>query len=202
MGKQFKASGGGTSRVRFVLFDAEVPDGEMGSLMQTIQNALRLPSPAPTVQRIAAAPKATAAEPPLGEQPTEVIEDAEFEEALHQPAARPRAQRKTPKAPNVVEMDMKSDVSLADFAKGKDAGSHHKRYMIAATWLKEHRGIDAVTADHIYTCYKSMNWPTNVPDFAQPLRELKSAKLFTQPGKGLYAINHIGVDKVKNLGGG
>jgi hypothetical protein len=189
--------------VRFVLFDAEVPDGEMGSLMQTIQNALRQPTPAPSIQRIAAAPKAAGAEPPLGEQPTEVvIEDAEFEEALHPPAARPRTQRKAPKAPNVIEMDMKSDVSLADFAKGKDAGSHHKRYMIAATWLKEHRGIDAATADHIYTCYKSMNWPANVPDFAQPLRELKSAKLFTQPGKGLYAINHIGVDKVKSLGAG
>jgi hypothetical protein len=202
MGKQFKGNGGGTSRVRFVLFDAEVPDGEMGSLMQTIQNALRMPTPVPIVQRIAAAPKAVAEEPPPGEQSAEVVEDAEFEETAHQPVARARAQRKPPKTPNVVEMDMKSDVSLAEFANGKDAGSHHKRYMIAATWLKEHRGIDAVTADHIYTCYKSMNWPANVPDFAQPLRELKSAKLFGQPGKGLYAINHIGVEKVKSLGGG
>src|SRR5690349_20763099 len=114
MGKQFKANGGGTSRVRFVLFDAEVRDGEMGSLMQTIQNALRQPAPAPPVPRVTMAPKATAAEISGNEQLVEAIEETEFEEAPFQPPARPRAQRKTPKAPNVIELDMKSDMSLAD----------------------------------------------------------------------------------------
>ena len=97
---------------------------------------------------------------------------------------------------------MTNDVSFASFVEGKDAGSQQKKYLICAAWLKEHRNVDAVSPEHIYTCFRSIGWPTNIPDFAQPLRELKSRKFFTQPEKGLYAINHIGLDYVKKHGNG
>jgi hypothetical protein len=95
---------------------------------------------------------------------------------------------------------MNADVSLASFALGKDAGSQHKKYMIAAAWLKEHRGIDAVSAGHIYTCFRSMEWSANIPDFWQPLRDLKAKKYFAKNGAGDYEINHLGLDYVKKLG--
>lgn len=38
------AKAGGTSRIRFVMFDAEVADGEIGQITQAIQNALRGPA--------------------------------------------------------------------------------------------------------------------------------------------------------------
>jgi hypothetical protein len=193
MAKHWKS--GGTSRIRFVMVDAEIAEGDVGSITQAIQNALRGPAPA-AIQRIDPPAKpvetngAIAPEhEPEFEHETEVAE-----------ARRARGSRKPAKAPKVIDIDMNSDVPLATFAKGKDAGSHLKRYMIAAAWLKEHRGIDAVNADHIYTCYKSMEWPTNVPDFAQPLRQLKFDNYFDQPVKGMYAINHIGLDRVKKLG--
>lgn len=201
MGKQFKASAGGTSRVRFVLFDAEVPDGEMGALMQTIQNALRQPTPVPTLQRIAAIPKGTA-DMPATEPVAEVAEEVEFAETGAAPAPRqPRQRRAVARTPKVIPLDMDTEPSLATFARGKNVGSQAKKYMVCAAWLKEHRGIDAVTDDHIYTCFKSMDWSTNIPDFGQPLRDLKAkSQYFEKSDKG-YEINHIGLAFVKKLSG-
>ena len=63
--------------------------------------------------------------------------------------------------------------------------------------------IDAITVDHIYTCYRLLGWPTDIPDFAQPLRWLKHQQLFTSPERGKYAINHLGLDRAEkpNSGG-
>jgi hypothetical protein len=202
MGKQYKANSGGTSRVRFVLFDAEVPDGEMGSLMQTIQNALRLPAPAPAVQRIAAAPKSAPEASASDAMETEVAEEAEFEEIspAAQSASRQSRQRRTvSRTPKVIDLDMNTEVSLAEFARDKDVGSQAKKYMVCAAWFKEHRSIDAVTEHHIYTCFKAMNWSTNIPNFAQPLRDLKAKQQFFEKSEKGYEINHIGIDFVKKL---
>ena len=197
---------GGTSRIRFVMVDAEIAEGDVGPITQAIQNAQRGPAP---VQRLAPPPASrpvivnangghTPDEPDL-----EVEEAAEAAEAMDVAPETPRqrAPRKPGPTPNIIDIEMNNGVSLAAFAQGKDSKSRHKRFLIAAAWLKEHRNIDAVSDDHIYTCCRSLGWPTNIPDFAQPLRELKGRKFFTQPERGLYAINHIGLDYVKKLGG-
>jgi len=193
MGKHTKG-GGGTSNIRLIVLEANLSEGDLGPITQAIQNALRPPAP---VQRLAApkpvAINGTTVEP----EPEAEVQDADFEEVEESaPAPRPKTTRKV-KSAKVVDIDMNKSVSLAEFTKGKDPGSNHKRYMTIATWLKEHRGMDAITSDHVYTCYKSIGWPSNIKDFAQPLRELKSANLFDQPEKGQYAINHVGVDKVR-----
>ena len=200
MAKSSTKGGGGVSHIRFVLFDAQIADGDVGPITQAIQNALRGPAP-PTVQRLPAPIKSPDANGANSSEPEpELEEDVEFVEATPE-APRQRASRKPAPTPNIVDIEMSEGVALSSFAQGKDAKSHAKRFLIAAAWLKEHRKIDAVSADHIYTCYRSMSWPTGIPDFAQPLRDLKSKKYFTQPEKGLYAINHIGLDYVKKLGG-
>src|SRR5262249_61649267 len=76
-----------------------------------------------------------------------------------------------------------------------DPKSNRKRYLKIGEWLHDHRGIEAVTADHIYTCYRHLGWPTDIPDFAQPLRELKHKQYFTTPERGKYAINQLGLAK-------
>ena len=197
------AKAGGTSRIRFVMFDAEVAEGEIGQITQAIQNALRGPAPV-TVQRLAApaALKVPDANGHTQEMEVEVVEDEDVADGAPAGQRRPRGPRKAPKAPNVIDIEMNNEVSLATFARGKDAGSQHKKYLICAAWLKEHRNTDVVSDDHIYTCFRSINWPTSIPDFAQPLRELKARKFLTQPEKGMYAINHIGLNYVKKLGDG
>jgi hypothetical protein len=208
MAKTSTVKSGGPARVRLVVFDAEVPDGDFNSLAQVLQNALKtttvIQQPRVTngngvaAKTITHQPAETAQddEPGLFDNP----EDAETVDAAPAPA-KPKAPRKSPKAPDVVVIDMNSEVSLATFAAGKDAGSQHKKYMIAAAWLKEHRGIDAVSAGHIYTCFRSMEWSANIPDFWQPLRDLKAKKYFAKNDAGDYEINHLGLDFVKKLGG-
>lgn len=45
--------------------------------------------------------------------------------------------------------------------------------------------------------YRLLGWPTDILDFAQPLRELKHKQHFTTPERGKYAINQLGLQKAK-----
>lgn len=202
MPKNLGGKGPVHSRVRFVLVEAE---GDIGQVTQAIQNAFRSPAVAQP-KRIGSA-KANATSLPDNQQTEfdfeDEIEEVDDDEVVEARAtqSKPRAPRKAPSAPDVVPLDMNSEVSLASFAQGKDTKSQHKKYLVAAAWLHEHRSIKAVTAGHIYTCFRSQSWPTNIQDFWQPLRELKARKFFTRNDQNEYEINHIGLDYVNKLGG-
>jgi hypothetical protein len=68
-----------------------------------------------------------------------------------------------------------------------------------AAWFKEHGNLDSISADHVYTCYRVMKWPVNIPDFAQPLRSLKFRQLLDSHPDGGYSINHLGLQHVNDL---
>lgn len=198
MAKGTTGKTGGTSKIRFIMVEAEIADGDIGQITQAIQNALKTSSPA-TTQRIAGpSVKAVARE-------AEIDADDEVEEAdvveIETPvrAPRPKAQRSAKPAPEVLELDMTSDVSLANYVQGANPKSNFKRYLLIALWFKEHRSIDAVTAAHIYTGFRTLKWSVNIPDFSQTLRDLKAAKYMTVPEKGHYAINHLGIAEVETL---
>jgi hypothetical protein len=196
-----KASG--TSRIRFIMVDAEIADDQIQSVTQAITSALRGPAGSPPVKRIAAIPVNNGHAEPVE---AELAEDAEDElDAVDVTPAAPRQKtpRKAPKAPDIVPIEMNEPLSFADFAAGKKNDSIHKKYMIAAAWLHLHRNTPIVTDGHIYTCFRSIGWSTSITDFGQPLRELKSRKFFTTPERGHYEINHIGLDYVnKKLANG
>lgn len=200
-----KGSSGKTpssSRIRFVMVEAELGgDGDISQITQAIQNALRSPA-SQSVKRIAPAIAANGAASDVEIEP-EAEDFADNDIIVERPPpAKSRAARKPSATPDIVQIDMNTGVSLASFALGKDASSQHKKYLIAAAWLKEHRDIDGVTAGHVYTCFRSMDWSTNIPDFWQPLRDLKAKKYFTKNEKNEYEINHIGLDYVKKKLGG
>jgi hypothetical protein len=195
----------GPARVRLVVLDAEIPDGDLAAFNQVLQNALRGPGTTIVQQRLNGGTAKTLTHQPSAEIETEVDEVAndlvEEETDVVSQQAKPRVRRSPPRSPNVVTIDMNAPISLATFAQGKDAKSQHKKYMISSAWLKECRNTDAVTGDHIFTCFKSMGWSTNIIDFTQPLRVLKAKyKFFDKSDKG-YEINHIGLDHVTKLGG-
>jgi hypothetical protein len=197
MAKQVRS--GGTSRIRFVMVDAEIAEGEVSSITQAIQNALRGPVPA-QVQRLSA-PKAQEINgsaavhdvDPLAEE-----EEVAFEEQSETPS-RPKGPRKPAATPKVLDLDLTSEPSLASFATKANPSSDRKRYLVVAAWFKEHRATDAIGAAHVYTAYRALKWPITINDFAQPLRMLKHSQLFEQTGKGLYAINHLGLAEVDKL---
>ena len=204
MAKNTTVRSSGPARVRLVVLDAEIPDGDLSSFNQVLQNALRGPGTTIMQQRLNGGAAKTITHQPAADvegQAEEIVDDVIEEEEIVSQPAKPRARRSQPKSPSVVPMDMHAPVSLATFAQGKDWKKQINKYMIAAAWLKECRGIDAVNGDHMFTCFKSMGWSTNIPDFTQPRRLLKAKnKYFDKSDKG-YEINHIGLDFVNKLGG-
>ncbi|CDN46537.1 hypothetical protein [Neorhizobium galegae] len=198
MAKGTTAKTGGTSKIRFIMVEAEIADGDIGQITQAIQNALKTSSPV-TTQRIAGpSVKAVAREAEIdADDEVEEAEVVEIETTVRAP--RPKVQRAAKPAPEVLELDMTSGTSLASYVHGANPKSNNKRYLLIAAWFKEHRETPAVTAAHIYTGFRTLKWPVNIPDFAQPLRDLKFAKYMTAPEKGHYAINHLGIAEVEAM---
>ena len=133
------------SRIRFVLFEAELGDGDISQITHAITNALRAPTHA-MPKRISTTTSVINSSDPI--EP-EVVEDSGDEaDAVDVVAATPKAprqQRKTIKTPDASQSIDRGCISAA-FAAGKDISSQHKKYLICAAWLKEHRSIDAVSA--------------------------------------------------------
>jgi hypothetical protein len=147
MAKSSAGKTGGTSRIRFIMVDAEIADGDINSVTQAITSALRGPAGSPPVRRLAPAPATNGA----AAEPQEI--DGEFEESKEDEIidasptpARPRAPRKPGPMPKVIEFDIDSDPSLAAFAAKTNPNSHHKRYLVAAAWLHLHRKADTERA--------------------------------------------------------
>jgi hypothetical protein len=191
------------SRIRFVMVEAELGDGDIGQITQAITNALRGPTPTTVVRRITApAPivngGAEQAEPETVE---EAVEEVEAVDVTPQ-APRQKTPRKPAPKPNPIDIDVTTDPSLALCVGKTNPKSQHKRYLAIAAWLHDYRGIETITADHIYTCYRLLGWPTNIPDFAQPLRELKHDQYFTSQERGKYSINQLGLAKAAEAIGG
>jgi len=191
----------GTSRIRFIMLDAEIPEGDLSQITAAIQNALK---PTTIIQQRVASP---AQQGVLTDgSDGEVLDDdvIDLEPTDFAPAAKPpRAQRsRKPTTPDVLDVDLTSDVSLESFASEHPAKSEPERYLVIAAWFKEHRDTPAVTAAHIYTGYRSLRWSVAIEDFGWPLRNLKKDKFMSSPTRGEYVINHLGIDRVHKLGKG
>jgi hypothetical protein len=113
---------------------------------------------------------------------------------------------KTPtlRQPQPIELDLISgDVPLRAFLEKKNPTSDVKRYLSIAYWLKEYRGINEITMDHAYTCYRHMGTGWNVPkDASSPFRLMKTKRygwIASGSAPGSYAINHLGENEVNNM---
>lgn len=187
------------SKIRFVMLEADLADGDLTEITHAISNALRQPH---SGQRLIATPVrpevegggngAGAAE---AEHEPEVVE--EVEEVQETPrATKPRK----PTIPNILEVDLKSgDVPFEDFATKKAPNSDLKRHLVVAYWFKKYRDIQPVTGDHAFTCYKKASWPTTIADFLQPFRDLARARKGSFKEKG-FTINQFGEDQVEKMG--
>lgn len=199
-----KNSGGkssGPSRIKFIMVDAEIVDGDLSAITQAIQNALRPPAPA-TVKRIAV--QGTQTTTSTGAEVEEEVEEVDEEEVIEGTVTQAKAKgpRKPAAAPKALDFDLKADPSFKSFIEGKDVDSHQKKFMVAAVWLQEHRGINRITSNHIYTCYRHVGWSIGIPDWGQPLRDLKARDFLTTPEKGKYEVHHLGLDFVNGLENG
>ena len=209
----------GSGRVKFRYSDSDrYMDIEMEGVTDTLADGLKSLATAISrgtvtapLGRLLTQPKPPAT-PAKGEQNgfTPDIGDEEEDEAQFETASETsngnvtdRAKRKyVPRAPQFLSsLDLTSgSVPLEEFVKQKNPVEIPDKYAVIATWFKEHRQLDEITADHIFTAFKLLKW--QIPDDpGQPLRDLKSKKHWFDKGgsKGGYKINFLGTNSVAKM---
>jgi hypothetical protein len=92
--------------------------------------------------------------------------------------AAKRAARRSGKGPSIVKdlnLRPSGKKTFKAFADEKQPQTHHERCVVAVHYLKNTLGIDGVTVDHVFSCYRDMNWrlPTNFANSLQVTSSLK-----------------------------
>jgi hypothetical protein len=131
-------------------------------------------------------------------------DDGDVASSSEETNSKPK-KRSAPRTPKVLDdVDLKSGpVPLKEYMQHRNPANDYKRFLAIAAWFKEHGGVDAVSADHVYTAYRWMGW-SPPKDLNQPFRDLKSKRGWLKSGstRGTYEINHIGLDVAERMSGG
>jgi hypothetical protein len=127
-------------------------------------------------------------------------------DALTQVSGQASSKKKTRwsiRTPQPIDLDLTSgDMPIKAFLEQKNPETDFDRYLAITFWLKKYKGINEVNADHLYTCYRFMEW--QVPkDPTAPFRNMKKPQygwVGSGSEKATYVINHIGENKVEQMG--
>jgi hypothetical protein len=205
MAKVYRADNGNIEFEMTVIRGRGNPEG-FHQLAAAIAHAVR-----PTVIYQGAPPAAIpalshTASPPTIEadfQPVTTPADSPAPSPTAVPTAKvAAAPKRRPPTPEILdELDLESGkVPFLQYYKQKQPDSHAKRYLVIAAWLKEHRQLQEITSDHIYTCYQLLRTPT-VEDLGSVFRSCKKEGFFKSGStRGSFVITHIGLNEVKKLG--
>ena len=189
-----------SNKIRFVLVEANISDGNLSELTHAITNALK-PSYAPARPAL---PRTTASQilppAPNGDEP-EVLEGDEVETApaeetaedapLPPKATKPKGKLPLPKY--LADLDVNGNgVPFKQFAEEKAPKKHMKRYLIAAAWMKEHGGSETINTDKVYTLYKTAGWPLGINDWDVTFRSAVKRDLMQRKAPGEYVLTPLG----------
>ncbi|MBI4269037.1 MAG: hypothetical protein HY615_01780 [Candidatus Rokubacteria bacterium] len=193
---------GGNSKIRFIMLEADLADGDLTQITQAITTAVRQGQPVAR-QPAAIAARASAQAAEQGTLEFHEVDDgaaADVEGNGEEPtASKPRGPRRLPTPKVLADVDLNTgDPPFEKFANEKGPKAALSRYLVVAYWFKTHRHVDAVTIHHVYTCYKRMSWGTDIKDFAQPLRD-NARQGRGDMKKGAFAINHVGEAVVEKM---
>ena len=184
------------------MLDAEMPEGDLSQVILAIQNALK--PPAPTIQQRLStqAPPALSShvqngELDFGREAVDSVDETQLEPATSRPSRETRSRK--PVALKVLPLDINCGVSFDSFANQHNPKTNPDRNLVVLAWFKEHRPQEEVTADHIYTCSRSIKGQVGIEDFARPLRSLKKEQFVTSPSRGIYVISHLGIARVEKM---
>ena len=189
----------GSSKVRLIVFEAEMNDGDLSQVMQAVQNALR---PALPTQRVMVASSSPTAS--LISHDNEADEEDTIADELDSASiSRPKVQRvskpRVAKTPTVLDdIVLTSDPSLKDFVAEYDISSSVDKYLVIALWFRDARGINSITVDHVYTCFKILGWGTGSNDFAKPMRNLRDEQSFKGGARDGFSLTLPGAGKIEN----
>lgn len=96
-------------------------------------------------------------------------------------ASKVKAATKTrPKttAPSIVRdlnLQPNGKKSFRDFAESKKPATNGHRGVVAVYYLRHELGIDPISSDHVYTCFKDAGWrvPADLPNALQVIASVK-----------------------------
>lgn len=201
------------TKIRFVMLEVDSTDGNLSEIAQAITNAVR---PSLAVPRMVALPSSGGASAARDDaRPAEQVGVAEEQIVEEGPAPNDsdaegnsgrapsvRAPRKYPMPTYLHDLDLDGGaVTFKAFAQQKAPKKNSKKYLVVAAWFREYGGKQAVTIDHVYTCYKTAGWSTNIADWDLSFRQLVKHDWMRRVQQGEYAITPLGEDEVKNIGG-
>jgi hypothetical protein len=198
----------GKVRMTVIHFETESDNATLAENIRAVANTLaRALTPQPRVVRpaqLTGGNGTSSLDSPPIEQDEDNFEDVIDVEAKPVTARGKNVKPAAPRQPQPIELDLISgDVPLKAFLEKKNPGSDVKRYLCIAYWLREYRGINEITMDHAYTCYRHMGTGWNVPkDASSPMRMMKKQRygwMTSGSTPGSYAINHLGENEVNNM---
>lgn len=114
---------------------------------------------------------------------------------------------KPPKKPLAPKQSFLSDFNLApagvpawrEFAAEKSPQTENNKFLVASLWTQVHGGVDPFTGNHLFTCFRAMDWKTQI-DMTQPLRQMKSKKSYYEnPSHGKWRLTGIGVEAANGI---
>lgn len=193
-----------SNKIRFVLVEADISDGNLSELTQAITTALK-----PSVSR-ALPPKFIPAQLPangndIASETAEldpVVEDtAEQEDAgdsADASAEKPaRARAKLPLPKYLADLDLTGNgTSFKQFAEEKGPKSQMKRYLLCALWLRDHGNSPTINTDKVYTLFKTAGWPVGIKDWDANFRGAVKRDLMQRKSAGEYTITPLGEDSL------
>jgi hypothetical protein len=197
-----KKSENGTraNRVRFVLLEADISDGNLSELTQAITSALKQSSaPVRQLSPRTAMPTSLPAEAGMTVEETEESVETAVEETSDDTAKPPKAKYKPPLPTYLADLDVKgSGPSFREYAEEKAPTTHAKRFLVATLWLKEFGNSPTITVDKLYTCYKTAGWPLNITDWDVNFRNQVKTDKFRRVSSKEYEITPLGEDELQD----
>lgn len=187
----------GPSKVRLIVFEAEVADGDLSQIANVLQNAFKSGSPTPKI--IYANPNNPAIASELIEEAADSDDDLVQDEPTS--PSKPRGPRKprVGKTPSVLDgIDFSTDPSLKDFVANYEVKTTFDKYLVIALWYRDARQLNTISVDHVYTAFKMLGWSTAANDFSKPLRNLRDEQSFKGGSREGWSLTLPGAGKIES----
>lgn len=202
MAKQSKSSGHtGKVKIRVIEFEVEGSDDTMQESLKSITAALNKGMTAAQPNRVRYIPAPNQQEEELEEQELEDLE----EEGQPQAATRKPSTPKKPPTTKLLEISFTDTTpTLKDFIADKSPKSVLQKALVIAYWYKHYKQIPEITADHLFTAYRHLQWtvPRDPGQAIRDLRHKRRTQLTAGSTPGASTINHIGENIVMQMGRG
>jgi hypothetical protein len=204
-------------KIRFIMLEADIEDGNLTEIAQAISNAVRA-APVQVIQA-PATPRAiegrvdgkslSAAQ---ATPPVTVFDDDDSDSdngaaETPLPASKRQPREQSPRTytqPKPINgLNWNGDgVSFKEFATGKKQTSFVKRYLVIAAWFRLHNDLPSITLEHVFTAYGMMGWGWETgKDMAIHFREgmRPERRWYESDSKGNYTITDLGLNVVENM---